>query len=243
MWIPCTLTHAGEELVHLFQWQGVVQRFQRVDGGHHGASFEACGRGETRRPQARQTSDWTKGSRAGRTNPGQTQHPTIPRYSSPWYGALISCSCFSLKKTARTTVNTHQSLRFIVTQASCKNHAWPYTMTPYQTVTSLHIFKLSLHFQISRQLSKTRQLFVVSSNAIALQLWQPQYSSRSPPDWSSGPTVPLLVYNYVHFWTAIHNHRASNHSWTRWSKPVLPCSSARGVSMPHVQQNSKDHAG
>lgn len=47
VWIPRALAHTGQELVDLFERQRVVQRFKRVDGGHHGAAFEACGRGET----------------------------------------------------------------------------------------------------------------------------------------------------------------------------------------------------
>ena len=56
MRVPGTLAHSGEELVDLFERQGVVQRLQRIDGGHHGAAFKACGRGETRRPRAHQPS-------------------------------------------------------------------------------------------------------------------------------------------------------------------------------------------
>ncbi len=56
VWVSGALAHAGKELVDLFQRQRVVQRFQRVDGGHHGAAFEACGRGETWSPQAHQSS-------------------------------------------------------------------------------------------------------------------------------------------------------------------------------------------
>lgn len=53
--ISSALTHGAEELVDLFQGQRVVQRFQRVNGGHHGAAFEACSRAEeTRCPEAHQ---------------------------------------------------------------------------------------------------------------------------------------------------------------------------------------------
>ena len=70
VWIPRALAHTGQELVDLFERQRVVQRFQRIDGGHHGAAFEACGRGETRRPQAHQPSV-RPGSR-------EEEHPTPP---------------------------------------------------------------------------------------------------------------------------------------------------------------------
>lgn len=33
-------THRVEELVHLLQRERVVQRLQRIDGGHHGAAFK-----------------------------------------------------------------------------------------------------------------------------------------------------------------------------------------------------------
>lgn len=54
MRIPGALADSGEELVDLPERQRVVQRLQRVDGGHHGASFEACGRGDTWHPRAHQ---------------------------------------------------------------------------------------------------------------------------------------------------------------------------------------------
>lgn len=40
--LAAALTHRVEELVHLLQWQWVVQRLQRVDRGHHGAAFKPC---------------------------------------------------------------------------------------------------------------------------------------------------------------------------------------------------------
>ena len=40
--LTAALTHVVEELVHLLQWERVVQRLQRVDRGHHGAAFKPC---------------------------------------------------------------------------------------------------------------------------------------------------------------------------------------------------------
>lgn len=40
--LTVALTHRVEKLVHLLQGKWVVQRLQRVDGRHHGASFKAC---------------------------------------------------------------------------------------------------------------------------------------------------------------------------------------------------------
>ena len=46
--LAAALTHRVQELVHLLEGQRVVQRLQRVDGGHHGAAFKACSRGGER---------------------------------------------------------------------------------------------------------------------------------------------------------------------------------------------------
>ncbi len=40
--IFCILTHSRQELVHLLEWEWVVEGLQGVDGGHHGAAFKTC---------------------------------------------------------------------------------------------------------------------------------------------------------------------------------------------------------
>lgn len=40
--LAAALTHRLQEFVHLLQRQRVVQRLQRIDGGHHGVAFEPC---------------------------------------------------------------------------------------------------------------------------------------------------------------------------------------------------------
>lgn len=39
--LTAALTHCVEKLVHLLQGERVVQRFQWVDRGHHGAAFKS----------------------------------------------------------------------------------------------------------------------------------------------------------------------------------------------------------
>lgn len=73
--IPRAVAHAGEELVDLFQRQRVVQRLQRIDGGHHGAAFEACGAEERHDARSGQTSD------LGSTGGGRTA-PVTPKHTS-----------------------------------------------------------------------------------------------------------------------------------------------------------------
>lgn len=104
VWIPRAQAHTGEELVDLFERQRVVQRFQRVDGGHHGAAFEACGRGETRHPQAHQRPVRPGSQKRSRQKQNKqkntsavTRHTTAPNAThstTPQHGALKSCSCF-----------------------------------------------------------------------------------------------------------------------------------------------------
>lgn len=64
--LAAALTHLVEKLVHLFQWQQVVQRLQWVDRGHHGAAFKACStdRGD-RNTAGRTTSPSNGGGRGG----------------------------------------------------------------------------------------------------------------------------------------------------------------------------------
>lgn len=118
LWVPCALAHAGEELVDLFQRQRVVQRFQRIDGRHHGAAFEACGRGETRRPQAHQPSVRPGSQKRSRQN-HFTQHHR-PNVTHPLHlntvllslnGSLTRCE---LLPAADASLPRRQS---------CKNHA------------------------------------------------------------------------------------------------------------------------
>lgn len=59
--LAAALTHRVEELVHLLQWERVVQRLQRVDRGHHGAAFKPC---STDR-RGRNTADLTASASVG----------------------------------------------------------------------------------------------------------------------------------------------------------------------------------
>lgn len=95
-----------------------MQRFQRIDGRHHGAAFEACGRGETRRPQAHQPSVRPGSQKRSRQN-HFTQHHR-PNVTHPLHlntvllslnGSLTRCE---LLPAADASLPRRQS---------CKNHA------------------------------------------------------------------------------------------------------------------------
>lgn len=94
--ISCALTDGAEELVDLFEGQRVVQRFQWINGGHHGAAFKACSRAEGRpSPEAHQEARRNQHVRASQLySPPPQNTPTASSCFQKHHNLLIPTICF-----------------------------------------------------------------------------------------------------------------------------------------------------
>ncbi len=167
-----------------------MQRFQRIDGGHHRAAFKACGRGETRRPKAHQPSVRPGSQKRSRQN-HFSWHPTPPPqchpYTTPQHAALKSCSCFW---TGPNPLWTPASLygSFPRRQVA-KKPCW--TPRQHDTISngnkSTHLKRLAAFAKASRSQEHNVCLSGQSQHTEAAALTA-AHSGQSCPDCSSGPT-------------------------------------------------------
>lgn len=226
--ISGTLAHPAQELVDLLQGQRVVQRLQRVDRGHHGAAFEACRGGETRRPQAHQLSvSWSGRSAVTDINvhPLQTRTPTTHCTST-------SCPRLSTSLKSRRELSTATS--FHVHTGKLQKPCWTPTRGDTTPTKSAHVKHVAVFAKAKQDIFFFNLKKIDETQIVDLSHTSAPTTRRAKlSDCSSGPTHVSSQPDNVH------------HQSLHLLKPphkTGPCFVSARV--PSVQQTSrKSHAG